>query len=116
MRWDEVVGDVWTVPGERMKAGREHRVPLAPRALEILEESREHTGGEGLVFPSITGRVMTDSTMSKLVKELGIEGTPHGNALGVPRLGERAHEHRARGHGGGACPHHPEQGRGRICA
>ena len=43
-----------------MKAGREHRVPLAPRALEILEESREHTGGEGLVFPSITGRAMSD--------------------------------------------------------
>ena len=78
MRWSEVAGDVWTVPASRMKAGREHRVPLSPRALEILEEARQHTGGAGLVFPSITGRAMTDSTMSKLVKELGIEGTPHG--------------------------------------
>ena len=78
MRWDEVDGDVWTVPGERMKAGREHRVPLSPRALDIFAEAREATGGAGLVFPSITGRMMSDSTLSKLVKELGIEGTPHG--------------------------------------
>ena len=78
MRWSDVEGDVWTVPGERMKGGREHRVPLSPRALEILEDARERTGGDGLVFPSITGRVMSDSTLSKLVKELGIEGTPHG--------------------------------------
>ena len=78
MRWSEVEGDVWTVPGERMKAGRDHRVPLSPRALAILEEAREATGAAGLVFPSINGRAMSDSTLSKLVKELGIEGTPHG--------------------------------------
>ena len=41
----EVDGDVWTVPGERMKAGREHRVPLSPRALAILDEAREYTDG-----------------------------------------------------------------------
>ena len=78
MEWDEVDGATWTIPGERMKAGREHRVPLSPRALDILAEAREATGGAGLVFPSITGRAMTDSTLSKLVKELGIKGTPHG--------------------------------------
>ena len=78
MRWSEVDGDVWTVPGERMKAGRAHRVPLSPRALAILDEAREATDGDGLVFPSITGRAMSDSTLSKLVKELGIDGTPHG--------------------------------------
>ena len=78
MRWSEVDGDAWTVPVERMKAGRAHRVPLSPRALAILEEAREYTDGAGLVFPSITGRAMSDSTLSKLVKELGIDGTPHG--------------------------------------
>ena len=77
-RWSEIDEDVWIVPGERMKGGKVHRVPLSPRALEILEEARERTGGEGLIFPSITGRVMSDSTISKLVKELGIDGTPHG--------------------------------------
>ena len=35
-RWEEIDRDaaVWTIPGERMKTGREHRVPLSPRALE----------------------------------------------------------------------------------
>ena len=80
MRWSEVAGDVWTVPASRMKVGREHRVPLSARALDILAEAREATGGAGLglVFPSVTGRTMSDSTLSKLVKELGIKGTPHG--------------------------------------
>jgi integrase len=38
--WDEVntSGKVWTVPGDRMKAGKEHRVPLPPRALAILSD------------------------------------------------------------------------------
>jgi integrase len=37
-RWDEIemTANVWTVPAERMKAGREHRVPLCSRAVEIL--------------------------------------------------------------------------------
>ena len=37
-KWDEIdlKAGVWTVPGDRMKAGREHRVPLSDRALEIL--------------------------------------------------------------------------------
>lgn len=35
--WDEFAGSVWTVPAERMKAGREHAVPLVPRALELLK-------------------------------------------------------------------------------
>jgi integrase len=36
MRWSEVEGNIWTVPGERMKGGREHRVPLSGRAVELL--------------------------------------------------------------------------------
>ena len=78
MRRSEVDGDVWTVPGERMKAGRAHRVPLSARALAILDEARELGDGSGLVFPSITGREASDSTLSKLLKENAIEGTPHG--------------------------------------
>jgi integrase len=39
-RWDEIdmAGKVWTVPAGRMKAGREHRIPLSPRAVAILQE------------------------------------------------------------------------------
>ena len=38
-RWDEIDRDgaVWTVPAERMKAAREHRMPLSLRALELLD-------------------------------------------------------------------------------
>ena len=68
----------WTVPAARMKAKREHRVPLSARALEILELARQHTDGSGLVFPSVTARQMSDMALSKMVKQLGIDGTPHG--------------------------------------
>ena len=80
MVWSEVDLDArtWTVPASRMKANRDHVVPLSNRALAVLAEAREHADGSGLVFPSVTGRAMSDSTLSKLVKELGIEGTPHG--------------------------------------
>ena len=39
-RWEEIDSDnaVWTIPGERMKAGRPHRIPLSPRAAGIVEE------------------------------------------------------------------------------
>ena len=70
---------VWIVPKERMKNGREHREPLSDRALEILEEAPKYRDGSGLVFPGERGgRPMTDSTISKLCRENGIDGTPHG--------------------------------------
>lgn len=36
MQWGELAGDLWTIPAERMKAGRAHRVPLMPQALALL--------------------------------------------------------------------------------
>ena len=77
-RWDEIDGNTWTVPGERMKGGRDHRVPLSPRSLEILEEARDLADGSGYIFPSATGREMSDATMSKLLRENGVEAVPHG--------------------------------------
>ena len=77
-RWDEIDGNTWTVPGERMKGGRDHRVPLSLRALEILEEARELADGSCYIFPSTTGREMSDATMSKLLRENGVEAVPHG--------------------------------------
>ena len=76
--WEEVDGDVWTVPAERTKTGRVHRVPLSGRALEVLAETRERTGGEGLILPARRGGMMSDMTISKLVKQRGIEAVPHG--------------------------------------
>ena len=79
-RWDEVddAAATWTVPPVRMKAKLEHRVPMSKRAVAVLEEAREIADGSGLVFPSPTGRVLSDSTLSKLLRELGIGAVPHG--------------------------------------
>ena len=46
----------WTIPGDRMKGGREHRVPLSSRALAVLDEARALDDGSGLVFPAPAGR------------------------------------------------------------
>ena len=79
MTWDEVGTEdrLWTVPGSRMRAGREHRVPLSSRAAEVLAEAKELRQNE-FVFPSATGRRMSDNTLSKLLRDLGIDAVPHG--------------------------------------
>ena len=68
----------WTVPGNRMKSGRTHRVPLTPRAIEVVCEARRHAGGDGLVFPSPTNRALSASTLSKLLRENDVAAVPHG--------------------------------------
>ena len=89
-KWDEVNWDsaTWTVPAERMKGRRgqrrEHRVPLASRAVEVLEEARSLKGGRGLIFPSGKGKPISDNTHRKLMTVLGFRtadgrlAVPHG--------------------------------------
>ena len=79
-RWEEIDFEsaTWTVPAERMKAARKHRVPMSSQALEVLHRAQELADGTGLVFPSPTGRVLSPSTLSKLLRELGIRAVPHG--------------------------------------
>ena len=76
--WDEIEHDVWTISADRMKAKREHRVPLSGRALEILEEARKLHGGGGIVFRGAKGGRINASMFSKLLRRLGLGGTPHG--------------------------------------
>ena len=78
--WDEIdlAAAVWTMPAERMKANREHRVPLCDRAVEILNDARAFSDGSRLVFPSPRRKALSDMTLSKLVKEQGIPAVPHG--------------------------------------
>ena len=80
MTWDEVDLDnrVWTVPGERMKAGKAHRVPLSDQAVAVLSEARDMADGSGLVFPSQGRKAMSDNTLSKLLRETGVKSTVHG--------------------------------------
>ncbi len=84
--WDEVdlVARVWTVPAARMKAQREHRVPLCGRAVWVLREAEQLRGVAtrpefaGLVFPSVRGKALDDAAVSKLIRDLGIAAVPHG--------------------------------------
>ena len=79
--WDEIDTDaaVWTVPAGRMKANREHRVPLSGRALEVLAEAEDQSDGSGLVFPGTRpGRPLSENTHAKLLRELGFDAVTHG--------------------------------------
>lgn len=84
--WQEfdLEGAVWTVPATRMKAGREHRVPLAERSLAILEALRtiSDPAPDSLVFPgSKPSTGLSDAAFSALLKRMGRETgslTPHG--------------------------------------
>ena len=76
--WSEfdLLNKVWTVPAERMKAGKVHRVPLCADAIGLLEalpRSNEY------VFPNSTnGRPLTDNTISMVPKRIGHKVTAHG--------------------------------------
>ncbi len=78
--WSEIDVDTktWTIPAERMKAGREHKIPLSGRSLAILQEQREATGGDGLVFLSATGKPLSSVALARVVRLAGIESTCHG--------------------------------------
>ncbi len=70
-RWDEIdlAGKTWTIPPERMKAEKEHRVPLCNRAIEILEELQP-LGGE-FVFPGLKpGKPLSNMAMLSLLKRM----------------------------------------------
>lgn len=86
MRWCEVGLDQrrWTVPAKRMKAGKEHRVPLGERAIEILREMlplqpAENASG-AFVFPgSKNDAPMSDMTLAAVLKRMGLDAiTVHG--------------------------------------
>ena len=78
--WSEVDVEsrTWTIPSERMKADREHRVPLSEQTMEILAEARTLDDGSDLVFPSRSGRPLSDMTHRKLLRTLDIDCVPHG--------------------------------------
>ena len=80
--WDEIdfKAAIWTVPAERMKAKREHRVPLSSYSLKVLNEAIQMLadGNHELIFPSPTGKVLSDNTLSKLCRDHNIGCVPHG--------------------------------------
>jgi integrase len=85
--WEEIAGDVWTVPKERMKAGREHRVPLSSRALEVLrdlatvskDQSTRPSSSPAFVFPGLRpGRPQSNMVFAMALRRRGLNVTAHG--------------------------------------
>jgi integrase len=73
---------MWIVPADRMKAKREHRVPLTPRAVELVRAMQPQRGESEYVFPSPMkndGKHLSDMALLVLVKRLaGEKFTTHG--------------------------------------
>ena len=61
-----------------MKAQLKHRVPLSGLAVADLDEAHQIADTSELAFPSPTGRVFSDSTLSSLLRELAIGAVPRG--------------------------------------
>lgn len=86
-RWSEFDMDarVWTIPAERMKAGKEHRVPLSLAAIAIVEHQRLNRFSD-LVFPSPNrskgewreSAMLSDMTLSAVLRRMEVAAVPHG--------------------------------------
>ena len=80
--WAEIDLDakLWTIPAERMKADREHVVPLSPAAVDAFTRAQAHREARSdLVFPGIrSGKPLSDMTLTKICRDMEIAAVPHG--------------------------------------
>ncbi len=79
--WDEIRGETWTIPAERMKAGREHRIPLSPAALDVLDAALPCRRDGGLIFPGRSPtKPLSDMTLTAILRRRGLadRATVHG--------------------------------------
>ena len=81
-KWSELDLDaaLWTLPAERMKADREHVVPLPKAAVSLFKRMKAHKRGDSiLVFPGQRrGKPLSDMTLTKVMRDMGRDETPHG--------------------------------------
>ena len=77
--WAEIDLDraVWTIAEQRMKAGREHRIPLSDSALSMLRAMPRIKDCE-LVFPNTKGTALSDMTLTAVLRRMGCPVTAHG--------------------------------------
>lgn len=71
--WQEIdfKNKVWTIPKERMKAEKEHRVPLSEPAIELLKSIQTHTRSQSYIFPAPrTGSMLSDMSLTALIKRM----------------------------------------------
>lgn len=77
--WDEIdlKKEVWTIPTNRMKGGKEHRVPLSGEAIALLKALPRLDDDEH-VFPSSKGGVMSDMALNAVIRRMKVDAVPHG--------------------------------------
>lgn len=77
--WAEIDAEakVWTVPASRMKAGKEHRVPLSAEALALLKALPRMAATE-FVFPAPRGGMLSDMTLTAVLRRMQVPAVPHG--------------------------------------
>lgn len=78
-RWSEIDLNqgVWTIPADRMKAGKEHRVPLSAAALSVLE-AQPRIADSAFVFTAPRGGPLSDMTLSAVLRRMEVDAVPHG--------------------------------------
>ena len=77
--WGEVDLDaaVWALPGERMKSGKPHKVPLSKQAMRLLRDL-PIMDDEPWLFASTRGGMLSDMAMSAVTRRMGVDAVPHG--------------------------------------
>ena len=71
--------NAWTIPANRMKAGRKYRIPLSSRCLEILERAQELSDGGPYVFPSQSAKKpLSTMVFLMMIRRMGQDITTHG--------------------------------------
>jgi integrase len=80
-RWKEVdlENALWTIPANRMKAKRDHRVPLSTRCVEILMRARQLDVSSHYLFPGMSsGKPFSNAVFLSMLKRMEVRCTPHG--------------------------------------
>lgn len=77
--WSEIDihSEVWTIPASRMKAGREHRVPLSPSAVSLLN-SLPRYDANNIVFVAPRGGILSDMSLTAVMRRMEVDAVPHG--------------------------------------
>lgn len=77
--WDEVdlEARMWTIPADRMKAEKEHRVPLSTASVDLLC-SLPRVAGVNLVFTASKGKPLSDMTLTSVLRRMKLDVTVHG--------------------------------------
>ncbi len=79
--FDEIDGDIWTIPREKMKGRKgkapDFRMPLKSEAFHVIELASQQRW-DSYIFPGVKRGVLSDASMARLMERRGLEARPHG--------------------------------------